>query len=80
MRAKEEAGTAAAKAVFEYQSSTEMATLRETIRDEAFEEVAESSAYTTTTQHPDWDLSYLGDDLAAQIAEWRAESQANHHY
>ena len=33
----------------------------------------ESFAYTTTIQHPDWDLSYLGDHLAVQIVEWRAE-------
>ena len=46
--AKEEAGTAAAKAVSEYQSLAEMATLRQTIRDEAFEEAAELFAYTTT--------------------------------
>ena len=50
-----------------------MAALRQTIRDEAFEEAGESFAYTTTTQHPDWDLSYLGDHLATQITEWRAE-------
>ena len=39
--AKEEAGTAAAKAVSEYQSSAKMAALRQTIRDEAFEEAVE---------------------------------------
>ena len=33
--------------------------------------------YTTVTQHPEWDLAYLGDHLAAQIMEWRAELQAN---
>ena len=71
--AKEEAGATAAKAVSEYQSSAEMATLKKTIWDEAFEEAVESFAYTTTIQHPDWDLSYLGDHLAAQIAEWHAE-------
>ena len=72
-KAKEEAGAAATKAVSEYQSSAEMATLKQTIRDEAFEEATESFVCTTVTQHPDWDLSYLGDHLAAQIAEWRAE-------
>ena len=50
-----------------------MAALRQTIRDEAFEEAAESFAYTTAIQHPDWNLFYLGDRLATQIAEWRAE-------
>ena len=75
---KEEVGTAAAKAISEYQSSAEMAALRQTIWDEAFEEAAESFTYTTATQHSDWDLSYLGNHLAAQIAEWRAESQADH--
>ena len=74
--AKEEAGTAAAKAISEYQSSAEMAALRQTIRDEAFKEAAESFAYTTATQHPDLDLSYLGDHLAAQIEDWCSESQA----
>ena len=52
--AKEEVRTAVTKAVSEYQSSAEMATLRQTIWDEAFEEVAESFAYTTAVQHPDW--------------------------
>ena len=63
--AKEKAGIAIAKAVSEYQSLAKMAELRQTICDEAFEEAAESFAYTTTTQHLDWDLSYLGDHLAA---------------
>ena len=71
--AKEKAGTVTAKAVSEYQSLAEMAALKQTIRVEAFEEATESFAYTTTIQHPDWDLSYLGDHLAAQITEWRAE-------
>ena len=73
-KAKEEAGAAVAKAVSEYQSSAEMAALRQTIQDEAFEEAAESFVYTIATQHPDGDLSYLGDHLAAQIVEWHAES------
>ena len=71
--AKEEARTAVAKAIFEYQSSAEVAALRQTIWDEAFEEAAESFTYTTTVQHPDWDLSYLGDHLATQIVEYHAE-------
>ena len=50
-----------------------MAALRQTIWDEAFDEAAESFAYTTAVRHPDWDLSYLGDHLAAQIAEWHDE-------
>ena len=54
-----------------------MATLKQTIRDETYEEVAKSFAYTTAVQHLDWDLSYLGDNLAAQIAEWHTEAQAN---
>ena len=66
--AKEEAGIATAKAVSEYQSWAKMVALRQTIRDEAFEEATESFVYTTIVQHPDWDLSYLGDHLAAQIA------------
>ena len=74
--AKEEIGTVATKEVYEYQSSAEMAALRQTIWDEAFEEAAESFAYTTATSHPYWDLSYLGNNLASQITEWRAESQA----
>ena len=71
--AKEEVGTTAAKAVSEYQSLAEMAALRQTIRDEAFEEAMESFTYTTEVQHPNWDLSYLGDHLAAQIVEWHAK-------
>ena len=57
------AGTAAAKTVSEHQSSAEMAALRHTIRDEAFKEDAESFVHTMVTQHPDWDLFYLGDHL-----------------
>ena len=51
--AKEEVRIAATKAVSEYQSSVEMAALRQTIRYEEFEEAAESFAYNTTVQHPD---------------------------
>ena len=55
-----------------------MVALKQTIRDETYEEAAESFAYTTAVRHPDWDLSYLGDHLAAQIVEWRAKDQADH--
>ena len=71
--AKDEVRATAAKAVSEYQSSAEMAALRQTIWDEVFEEAAESFAYTTVVEHSDWDLAYLGEHLAAQIAEWRVE-------
>ena len=76
--AREEIGTATVKTVSEYQSSAKMAALKQTIRDETYEEAVESFVYTTTIWHPDWDLSYLGDHLAAQIAEWHAEAQASH--
>ena len=76
--AKDEARVAAANTSSEYQSSAEMATLRQTIRDEAFKEAVESFAYTMTTQHSDWDLAYLGYHLAAQIAEWCTEFQVDH--
>ena len=76
--AKEEIWAAAMKAVSEYQSSAEMAALKQTIRDETYEEAAESFAYTTVIRHLDWDLSYLGDYLATQIAEWLADAQADH--
>ena len=66
-------GTTAAKAISEYRSSTEMAALRQNIQDKAFEEAAELFVYTTAIQHPNWDLSYLGDHLAIQIVEWRVE-------
>ena len=75
--AKKEIETATMKAVSEYQSSAEMAALKQTIRDETYKEAAESFAYTTTVQHPDWDLSYLGYHLAAQIAKWDVEAQAD---
>ena len=61
----EGAKAAAVNAVSEYQSSAEMAALKQTIHDEAYEEVVESFVYTTVTQHLDWDLAYLGDHLAA---------------
>ena len=54
-----------------------MAALKQIIRDETYEEAAESFEDNTAIQHPDWDLSYLGDHLAAQIVEWYAEAQAN---
>ena len=73
----EEAKAVAAKAVFEYQSSAETIVLKQTIHDEAYEKAAKSFAYTTGTQHPDFDLAYLGDHLATQITEWRAELHAN---
>ena len=60
-----EAKVAAANVVSKYQFSAEMAALKQTIRDEAYEEAAESFAYTTVTQHPDWDLAYLGNHLVA---------------
>ena len=75
--AKAEAKVATAKEVSEYQSSVEMVALKQTIRDEVIEEAIESFAYTTEIQHPDWDLAYLGDHLAAHIVEWRTELQAN---
>ena len=65
----EEAKVAATNVVSEYQSSAEMVALNK--------EAAEAFAYTTMTRHPDWDLAYLGVYLADQIAEWRAELQAN---
>ena len=68
-----EAKAVAANTVSEYQSSTKMATLKQTTRDEAYEEAVESFAYTTATQHPDWDLAYLRDHLAPHIVEWRAK-------
>ena len=49
----EEANATVANAVFEYQSSAEMAALKQTIHDEAYEEAAEAFAYTTATRHPD---------------------------
>ena len=75
--AREEIGTATVKAVSEYQSSVEMAALKQTIRDESYEEAAKSFAYTIAIRHPDLDLSYFGDHLATQIAEWSTEAQAN---
>ena len=65
------------KAVSEYQSSAKMASLKQTIQDKTYEEAVESFAYTTAVRHPNWDLSYLGDHLAAQIAKWRAEAQVD---
>ena len=63
--AGEEIETAIVKAVSEYQSSAEMAALKQTIQDETYKEAVESFAYTTSIQHLNWDLSYLGDHLAA---------------
>ena len=65
------------KVAFQYQSSAEMVALKQTIWDEAYEEAAESFTYTTAVRHSDWDLSYLGDHLAAQIMEWHVEAQAD---
>ena len=50
-----------------------MAALKQNIQNEVIKESAKSFVYTTATQHLDWDLAYLGDHLAAQIMDWRAE-------
>ena len=50
-----------------------MATLKQTIHDEAYEEVVEAFAYTTATRHLDWDLACLGAHLSDQIPEFFAE-------
>ena len=55
----------------------EIAALRQSIQDEAIEEVSKSFVNTTAVQHLDWELAYLGDHLAAQIAKRRAELQAD---
>ena len=73
----EEAKVTAANMVSEYQFSAEMAALKQTIHDKAYEEAAEAFVYTTTTRHLNWDLAYHGANLAYQIVEWRAELQAN---
>ena len=54
-----------------------MVALKQTIRDETYEVATKSFAHTTTIRHLDWDLSYLGDHLAAQIAKWCAEAQVD---
>ena len=51
--AKEEIWAATVKVVFEFQSLAEMVALKQTIRDETYEEVAESFLYTTVIRHLD---------------------------
>ena len=63
--------------VSKYQSSVEIAVLKQTIHDEAYDEAAEAFAYTMRTRHMDWDLAYLGAHMANQITEWRTKLQAN---
>ena len=59
----EEAKVAAANAISEHQSSVEMAALKQTVHDEAYEEAAEAFTCTTATTHLDWDLVYLEEHL-----------------
>ena len=70
---KAKATATAANAVSEYQSSEEMAELRQTLHDETYEEVAKAFTYTTATTHSEWDLAYLKEHLVDQIAKWRAQ-------
>ena len=72
----DEAKAEAANAVFEYQSSEEMAALKQTFHDEGYEEAAEAFAYTAMVTHPNLDLGFLGEHLANQTAAWRSEHRA----
>ena len=53
----EEAKATTINTVSEYQSLVEMAALKQTVYDEAYEEVVEAFAYTMVTTHLDWDLA-----------------------
>ena len=46
--------------ISEYQSSEEMAALKQTLHDEGYEEVTEAFTYTMETISPDKDLAFLG--------------------
>ena len=72
----EEAKVAAANAVSKYQSSEEMASLRKTLHDKAYEDTAKAFAYTMATTYSEWDLAFLGKHLINQITEWRTGLQA----
>ena len=66
-----------ANAVSEYQSSVEMAALKQTVHDGAYDEAADAFAYITVTTHLDWDLAYLGEHMVDQITKWRSKPRAN---
>ena len=45
-----------------------MVALKWTFHNEAYEEATEAFAYTVVVLYVDWDLRFLGDHLADQIA------------
>ena len=65
-------------AVSEYQSSEEMAALKQTLHDEGYKEATEAFEHTMATIHLDWDLAVLGEHLIDQITAWCAEHRATH--
>ena len=74
----EQAKTAVANAVFEYQASEEMVALRKSFIDEGFKEDAQTFTYIAATTRLDWDLAYLGEHLIDQKAAWHDKWRATH--
>ena len=68
-----EAKVAAANEVSEYQSSLEMAALKQTICEEAYGKPQTLSQTPRQLSIRTGTWTYLGDHLAAQIEEWHVE-------
>ena len=43
---------------------------KKSICDEGFEAGVRAFTYTMVTEHLDWDLAFLGEELNAQISVW----------
>ena len=65
---KDQARTAAALVVSELQASNEMTR----IKGSSYDEGVLDFLYTVVTKRLDWDLSFLGAEMSALVAEWRA--------
>ena len=56
----------------EYQSSTEF----EQVQDESFEDGVRTFIYNVWHEHPEWDLSFLGEAAREMVAEFNAPLKA----
>ena len=56
-----------ARAIPEFQASEEMAAIKKSIHDARFEAGVPAFTYTVATEHHDWDLAFLGEELSAQV-------------
>ena len=53
----------AAKAISKIQASEEMVATKKSIHDEGFEVGVRAFIYTMASEHLDWDLAFMGEEL-----------------